>query len=75
MLDDLGNRVDNTDSKLRRTSKKLNDFIRKNESELSRPQRAWTRGGEADDPATRSNWCIGILIVVLIILLVLVILS
>ena len=75
MLDDLGNRVDNTDSKLRRTSKKLNDFIRKNESESPRLQRPQSTEVETDEVATRSNWCIGILIVVLIILLVLVILS
>jgi hypothetical protein len=33
MLDDLDTRVDHTDSKLRRTTRQLNDFIRKNESE------------------------------------------
>ena len=35
MLDDLDTRVDHTDSKLRRTTRQLNDFIRKNESEQS----------------------------------------
>lgn len=72
MLDDLGNRVDNTDSKLRQTTRKLNDFIRKNESELLIFAVPVSR---AELAATRSNWCIGILIVVLIILLVLVILT
>ena len=71
MLDDLDTRVDHTDSKLRRTTKQLNEFIRKNESEQSSPNRRM----DADGVATRSNWCIGILIVVLIILLLLVILT
>ncbi|OCF41172.1 hypothetical protein I317_05002 [Kwoniella heveanensis CBS 569] len=33
MLDDLGNRVDHTDSKLRKVSKTMQDFIRRNEGE------------------------------------------
>jgi hypothetical protein len=33
MLDDLNMRVDNTGSRLKRATKQLNDFIRKNESE------------------------------------------
>ena len=33
MLDDLDTRVDHTDSRLRRTTRQLNEFIRKNESE------------------------------------------
>jgi hypothetical protein len=33
MLDDLGNRVDHTDSKLRRVQRTMNDFIRRNEGE------------------------------------------
>jgi len=71
MLDDLDTRVDHTDSKLRRTTKQLNDFIRKNESEQFSPEVRMI----IDPVATRSNWCIGILIVVLIILLLLVILT
>jgi hypothetical protein len=69
MLDDLDTRVDHTDSKLRRATRQLNNFIRKNESEY------YLAGVPADKVATRSNWCIGILIVVLIILLLLVILT
>ena len=71
MLDDLDTRVDHTDSKLRRMTKQLNDFIRKNESEQFPPEVRMI----IDPVATRSNWCIGILIVVLIILLLLVILT
>lgn len=33
MLDDLGNRVDHTDTRLRKVTRTLNDFIRKNEGE------------------------------------------
>jgi len=33
MLDDLGNRVDSTSSKLQRAQRKMNDFIRRNEGE------------------------------------------
>jgi len=72
MLDDLDTRVDHTDSKLRRTTRQLNDFIRKNESKQY-PLKVSRRADDA--VATRSNWCIGILIVVLIILLLLVILT
>ncbi|WRT65037.1 uncharacterized protein IL334_001979 [Kwoniella shivajii] len=35
MLDDLGNRVDNTDTKLRKVSKTMQDFIRRNEETKS----------------------------------------
>ncbi|KAK1926404.1 t-SNARE [Papiliotrema laurentii] len=35
MLDDLGNRVDHTDSKLRRVQRTMNDFIRRNEETKS----------------------------------------
>ncbi|OCF37582.1 hypothetical protein I316_00708 [Kwoniella heveanensis BCC8398] len=34
MLDDLGNRVDHTDSKLRKVSKTMQDFIRRNEGHV-----------------------------------------
>lgn len=33
MLDDLGNRVDHTDGRLKKVTRTLNDFIRKNEGE------------------------------------------
>jgi len=46
MLDDLDTRVDHTDSRLRRTSRQLNDFIRKNESECNHFR---VLGGAADD--------------------------
>jgi hypothetical protein len=36
MLDDLGNRVDHTDSRLRKVTRTMNDFIRKNEGERAR---------------------------------------
>ncbi|ORY26857.1 t-SNARE [Naematelia encephala] len=35
MLDDLGNRVDNTDSRLRKVTRKMEDFIRRNEETKS----------------------------------------
>nr|XP_019047477.1 hypothetical protein I302_04091 [Kwoniella bestiolae CBS 10118]OCF26407.1 hypothetical protein I302_04091 [Kwoniella bestiolae CBS 10118] len=35
MLDDLGNRVDTTDSKLRKVQRTMNDFIRRNEETKS----------------------------------------
>nr|XP_018265766.1 uncharacterized protein I303_02139 [Kwoniella dejecticola CBS 10117]OBR87924.1 hypothetical protein I303_02139 [Kwoniella dejecticola CBS 10117] len=35
MLDDLGNRVDSTDSKLRKVSRTMQDFIRRNEETKS----------------------------------------
>jgi syntaxin 6 len=35
MLDDLGDRVDNTGSKLRQAQRKMNDFIRRNEGQSS----------------------------------------
>ena len=70
MLDDLGDRVDNTGSRLQRVQRQMNDFIRRNEggSCFFSPRHSLTA-------ETKSGWCICILIVVLIILLVLVILT
>jgi syntaxin 6 len=33
MLDDLGNRVDETDNRMKRATKKMQDFIRRNEGD------------------------------------------
>lgn len=84
MLDDLGDRVDATDNRLKRASRKMQDFIRRNEGQLISHDPPLMRGraGQVemighctDNSETKSGYCICILIIVLIILLVLVILT
>lgn len=67
MIEDLSSHVDNTQSRLSKVTRTLNDFIRKNEGELRPAKPLLTLD-------TRSSWCIAILIVILIILLILVVL-
>lgn len=71
MLDDLGNRVDNTGNRLQRVQRQMNDFIRRNEGE----DHTACQVALADEIETKSGWCICILIFVLIVLLVLVIVT
>lgn len=75
MLDDLSTRVDSTDNKLRKASRKLNDFIRRNEGMFRCSMIITSYRFKAHFPETKSGWCICILIFVLIALLIAVIIT
>ncbi|EIW68729.1 hypothetical protein TREMEDRAFT_31927, partial [Tremella mesenterica DSM 1558] len=75
MLDDLGTRVDHTDSRLRKVQRTMQDFIRRNEGQSCSLPSSPPLFPTILSPKTRSGWCICILIVVLIILLMAVILT